>query len=80
VEQVKTKLEEYKDLDVRFTDTRECQLIEKILKAFDESDIQAFKSAMKGYDSITKLNQWQTNLFLVIKANLEKLANDISLQ
>eukprot|EP01080_Neovahlkampfia_damariscottae_P007197 gene7197-11513_t len=80
IDRVKTKVEDYKELDVRFPDTRECQLVEKICNAFDECDVGMFKSAMKGYDSITKLNAWQTNLFLVIKGNLEKQANNVSLQ
>jgi alpha-soluble NSF attachment protein len=77
--QVKCHLDNYKDLDVRFPDSRECKLLELICKAFEERDEKMFKSALKDFDQITKLTPWQTNVFLEIKKVLDDHIKNISI-
>jgi alpha-soluble NSF attachment protein len=59
-------------MDVRFPDSRECKLLENLIQAIENKDVKAFRTALKEYDSISKLDAWKTAVFLVIKNNLEK--------
>jgi len=76
---MKHSLESYKELDARYPDSRECQLIENVIKAFEQRDDKIFKSSLRDYDQITKLNPWQTNLFLEIKKILDDHIKNISI-
>jgi alpha-soluble NSF attachment protein len=76
---VKITIDGYKDMDVKFPDSRECVLIDKLINACEEKDVKAFKSALRDYDSITKLDAWKTSMFLHIKNNLEDSIKNISI-
>lgn len=77
LENVKNSVLDYKELDVKFSDSRECKLIETIIGAFEEKDLKSYKSALRDYDQMSKFNQWMTNICLDIKANLDKMSNEI---
>jgi alpha-soluble NSF attachment protein len=79
LDEVKVHLDNYKDLDVRFPESRECKLIETCIKAMEEKDDKLFKGALKEFDQITKLNPWQTTLFLEIKKVLDDHIKNISI-
>lgn len=59
-------------MDMRFPDSRECKLLENLIQAIEDKDLKAFRTALKEYDNISKLDAWKTSVFLVIKNNLEK--------
>lgn len=76
---VKTAIEDYKDKDMRFGDSRECKLIETLVAALEKEDIKKYKRELKKYDDISKLDPWKTSIFLAIKEAAEKQFNEIDL-
>lgn len=63
-------LDRFKEMDYTFPGTRECKLLEDIIKACTEDNVREFTDAVFNYDQITKLNPWQTSVLLRIKTTL----------
>jgi alpha-soluble NSF attachment protein len=80
LEGVKNSVFDYKELDVRFPDTRECKLVEKIIDAFDAQDLKGFRAALKDFDSVTKLTPFLTSLLTEIKIVLEKSITEVDVK
>jgi alpha-soluble NSF attachment protein len=80
LESVKNAMFDYKELDVRFADTRECKLVEKVISAFEGQDLKGFRAALKEYDQITKLTPFLTTILTEIKVVLEKSLNEVNVQ
>jgi tetratricopeptide (TPR) repeat protein len=77
VENTRTKLESYVDLNPAFENTREQKLMVKLLDAYGENDIEAFVAALTDYDRITKLDNLQTSILLDIKKKMEVAGLDV---
>lgn len=71
VGEVQELLERYNDLDVHFPDSYESKLIGNLCKAVEQADLPEFTTALRNFDSISKLDNWKTTIFLRIKSNLE---------
>jgi len=54
-------------------------LLKMLLKLLNKEMIKYLKSSLRDYDQITKLNPWQTNLFLEIKKILDDHIKNISI-
>jgi len=63
----KQQMERYMILSPAFEDSRECKLIGKLVKAFDESSSDEFAESVAHYDRITRLDEWLTSMLLRIK-------------
>mmetsp|Transcript_42764 Transcript_42764/g.87406 ORF Transcript_42764/g.87406 Transcript_42764/m.87406 type:complete len:293 (-) Transcript_42764:61-939(-) len=73
------KLNEYKESDYQFADSRECRLIEGVLAAYEARDPEAFVEAISEFDRISKLNPWRIAILLKIKEKLtEEEEEDLS--
>lgn len=75
IDECKTALDRYQELDINFPGSRECNLIHKIIEAFENRDVDLFTDEVREFDSITKLDKWKTNIMLKIK-NAMKGDND----
>nr|ADO27973.1 alpha-soluble nsf attachment protein [Ictalurus furcatus] len=60
-----------------FSDARECKLLRKLLDAHEAQDVDAYTSAVKEFDSITRLDQWYTAILLRIKKTIQEDENDL---
>ncbi|KAF9430763.1 hypothetical protein BGZ76_000721 [Entomortierella beljakovae] len=60
----------YTDMDVTFSSTRECQFLQNILTAVDNSDVQQFTASVVEFDQLTKLDNWKTKILLEIKNSI----------
>jgi len=60
-------LKKYEDIDVTFASQREYKLLNDLLIACENMDLEAFTLATKDYDSISKLDSWKISILLKIK-------------
>ncbi|KAG0222022.1 soluble NSF attachment protein [Mortierella sp. GBAus27b] len=60
----------YCEMDVTFSSTRECQFLQNILSAVDNSDVNQFTSSVVEFDQLTKLDNWKTKILLEIKKSI----------
>ncbi|KAK1787586.1 hypothetical protein P4O66_016085 [Electrophorus voltai] len=65
-------VQRYEEMFPAFSDARECKLIKKLLDAHEEQDVAAYTDAVKEFDSITRLDQWQTTMLLRIKKTIKE--------
>ena len=67
LEDVKVALERYREMDINFPGSREDSLIENVIKAYEDKDVDEFTDALREYDRIRKFDNWQTTLLLRVK-------------
>lgn len=60
-------LERYPQILPSFQDTREFNLLNKLVKAAEETNIDEFTEAVTDYDNISRLDDWTTSLLLRAK-------------
>ncbi|KAF9954895.1 hypothetical protein BGZ72_004182 [Mortierella alpina] len=63
-------VERYCEMDVTFGSTRECQFLQSILAAVDNSDVGQFTGSVVEFDQLTKLDNWKTKILLEIKNSI----------
>ncbi|XP_075209739.1 LOW QUALITY PROTEIN: alpha-soluble NSF attachment protein [Chanos chanos] len=73
----KLAVQRYEEMFPAFSDARECKLIKKLLDAHEEQNVDAFTDAVKEFDSITRLDQWQTTMLLRIKKTIQDEESDL---
>lgn len=73
----KLAVQKYEDMFPAFSDARECKLLKKLLDAHDEQNIDAYADAVREFDSITRLDQWQTTMLLRIKKTIQDEESDL---
>ncbi|KAG1935890.1 N-ethylmaleimide-sensitive factor attachment protein, beta a [Siphateles boraxobius] len=73
----KLAIEKYEGMFPAFSDSRECKLLKKLLEAHEEQNSEAFTEAVKEFDSISRLDQWQTTMLLRIKKTIQGDAGDL---
>ncbi|CAN6479132.1 unnamed protein product [Victoria cruziana] len=69
---INNALERYQDLDPTFSGTREHKLLSDLASSFDEEDIDKFTTAVREFDSMTRLDPWKTSLLLKAKNTLKE--------
>eukprot|EP00775_Hariotina_reticulata_P010459 gene10459-10617_t len=65
------KLEQYKDIDLQFSGSREANLLDTCSSALSACDDKAFATAIAEFDSLTRLDAWKTNMLLRVKRRLQ---------
>uniref|UniRef100_A0A8C8K8S6 Alpha-soluble NSF attachment protein n=1 Tax=Oncorhynchus tshawytscha TaxID=74940 RepID=A0A8C8K8S6_ONCTS len=70
-------VQRYEDMFPAFSDARECKLVKKLLDAYEEQDVDAFTDAVKDFDSISRLDQWNTTMLLRIKKQIQDEESDL---
>ncbi|RWS21811.1 alpha-soluble NSF attachment protein-like protein, partial [Leptotrombidium deliense] len=65
-------VKKYEEMFPSFTDSRECKLLKTLMDKIEEADVEGFTEAVKDYDSISRLDQWFTNILLKIKKQLQQ--------
>ncbi|CAB1333024.1 unnamed protein product [Coregonus sp. 'balchen'] len=70
-------VQRYEDMFPAFSDARECKLVRKLLDAYEEQDVDAFTDAVKDFDSIPRLGQWNTTMLLRIKKQIQDDESDL---
>ncbi|XP_043094675.1 N-ethylmaleimide-sensitive factor attachment protein, alpha a [Puntigrus tetrazona] len=73
----KLAVQKYEEMHPAFSDARECKLLKKLLDAHEEQNIDAYADAVREFDSITRLDQWQTTMLLRIKKTIQDEENDL---
>lgn len=69
---------EFAEIDPSFADSREGKLLESIIKAAENSDVDAFTAAAQSYDSISTLDPWKTSMLLKIKNGMNEEEEDLA--
>ncbi|KAL3873304.1 hypothetical protein ACJMK2_036440 [Sinanodonta woodiana] len=65
-------IQKYEDMFPQFADDRCCKLLKSLIAALEEEDVDTFTDAIKEYDSISRLDQWMTTMFLRIKNRMNQ--------
>lgn len=63
-------------MDVSFCDSREAKLLDSLIEAIEEEDVDKFTNVTYEYDSISKLDNWKTTLLLRVKKALQQAGED----
>ena len=66
----------YAAQDNTFPSTREARVIDVLVEAVENSDVEAFTGAVVEYDQVLKLDNWKTAILLKIK---NTIGGDLSL-
>lgn len=66
----KQSMEKYEGLFPAFSDSRECNLLKKLISTHDDQSADAFAEAVASYDSISRIDQWLTTILLRIKKTI----------
>jgi alpha-soluble NSF attachment protein len=64
-------VKKYEEMYPQFSDSRECKLLKQLLERLEENDVDGYTAAIQEYDSISRLDQWYTNILLQIKKQIE---------
>nr|CAA58050.1 SNAP-type protein [Doryteuthis pealeii]prf//2106379A SNAP-type protein [Doryteuthis pealeii] len=70
----KLVIPKYEEMFPAFSDSRECNLLKSVLDSMDNVD--EFTKAVADYDSISRLDQWLTMMFLRIKNQITEEVTD----
>ncbi|KAI8320489.1 TPR-like protein [Martensiomyces pterosporus] len=71
-------LEHYRDLDVSFSTTRECRLLENLVADAENEDLQSFTDHVAEYDQLSQLDNWKTTILLRIKHSISENEDDLT--
>ncbi|KAH9380252.1 hypothetical protein HPB48_018204 [Haemaphysalis longicornis] len=65
-------LKKYEGMCPSFIDSREYKLVKALIGKLEDQDVEGFTDTVKEYDSISRLDQWYTNIVLRIKKSLQE--------
>lgn len=68
----------YAEMDPTFSTSREGKLLEAVVAAVDEADVQGFTNHVYEYDSLSKLDEWKTTILLKIKNKINAEDDDLT--
>lgn len=71
-------VEQYGKMDSTFSSSREGRLLEAVVKTVEEGDVEAFTNHLYEYDSLSKLDEWQTSILLKIKNSIRADDDDLT--
>ncbi|TKR88003.1 hypothetical protein L596_012315 [Steinernema carpocapsae] len=63
-------LKRYEETSPSFADSREYKLVKDLISALEQQDPEGFTEAVKGYDRISRLDDWHTNLLVKVKRSI----------
>ncbi|OQV23882.1 Alpha-soluble NSF attachment protein [Hypsibius exemplaris] len=63
-------LARYLDVFPALQDSREFQLMKKVLDCMESTDVDSFTAALQDYDKISRLDPWATSIFLRAKRSM----------
>jgi len=66
-------IKKYEEMYPQFGDSRECKLVKRLLERLEDNDSDGFTEVVKDYDSISRLDQWFTNILLKIKKQMKAI-------
>ena len=67
MEQLEKNIDRYKDIYPQLDGTREIKLIEDLMAAFKEDDMDLYSDTVFKYDEIYKLDNWTAKVLLDVK-------------
>jgi len=70
-------IKKYEDVFPRFTESRECKLIQALIAKIEAQDVDGFTAAITDYNEISPLDSWFTTILLRIKKSIEGEADDM---
>jgi alpha-soluble NSF attachment protein len=71
-------LERYKEKDPSFAGQRECQLLSDLIEAIEAGNQEMFTEKLYGYDQMSRLDKWKTEILVRIKNQIEEADNEFS--
>lgn len=71
-------MDNYRADDPTWVAQREHQLLCDLSEAYEEADGDKFADKLFQYDQMSKLNKWQTTMFLRIKEAIDNKGEDFS--
>lgn len=66
-------IERYIEMYPAFQDSRECKLLKVLIEHIEEQNSDGFTEAVKDYDSISRLDNWYTQILLRIKKQVNEV-------
>jgi alpha-soluble NSF attachment protein len=63
-------LRHYEDMDLSFSQTRECKFLNNLVESLEAEDVEAFTNHVYEFDQLTKFDNWKTTLLLRIKKSI----------
>eukprot|EP01083_Nonionella_stella_P034880 95360_1 len=76
MDDVEEALDKYRDLNPAFDMTREYKLVQDLVIAYKEGEIEKFTDVIQDFDSISKLDDWKTTLLYKVKKSMKETAED----
>mmetsp|Transcript_28670 Transcript_28670/g.111923 ORF Transcript_28670/g.111923 Transcript_28670/m.111923 type:complete len:315 (-) Transcript_28670:266-1210(-) len=71
-------LQRYSEIDPSFRGSREHKLLQGIVEAVENGDVEAFTNTVYEFDSIATLDPWKTKILLRIKNGLKSNEEDLT--
>jgi len=62
--------EKYRNLDPRFASSREGELLQVLVEAFEDTDVDKFVEKLHMFESTTQLNNWRVQFLLKVKDSM----------
>lgn len=69
-------VQRYCDLDYTFKESAECKLLEAMAKAVEDVDADKFADVLYSYDSVRRLDPWETSVLIKVKNAIATAAGD----
>ena len=60
-------VKKYEEICPSFADSRECKLLKDLMSKIESNDAEGFDEVVQDYDSISRFDQWFTDLLKTIK-------------
>ncbi|KAL4442687.1 hypothetical protein ABPG77_006681 [Micractinium sp. CCAP 211/92] len=77
VASIRAAIDRYRDIDLNFDNSRECNFLSTLADALDEGDVEAFTNAVAEFDSLTRLDAWKTTLLVRVKRKITSRQEDV---
>ena len=69
---VEQSIEKYKNMDVAFEGSRECDLLEALTQDYNDLNAEDFSTHLYDYDNISKLDKFRIHLLVKIQDDIKK--------
>ncbi|EFA76916.1 soluble NSF attachment protein alpha isoform [Heterostelium album PN500] len=70
-------LQRYKDMQASFSATREARLLDDIIQACRQNNVENFTNAVYDFNTISPLDSWKTSMLLKVKSTINKDAESV---
>ena len=75
VESLPATIDRYREIDITFSNSRECNLLENITSALEAGDDQGFSEVVAQYDALSKLVRYASLTLCLTLFCVEQLEN-----